>query len=149
MEINNKCITLRPGYSAQKEAFAVLWFSYAGDGARALAELIRVDGMTNRAKAAFQRKLEIDPYVRQRMAELHGFAAEQAIADNQYARDQLMGIIEDARLEGKYTSAAAALGQFIKIAGLEPTQRVDVTSGGEALTITRTIIDPKADGEQC
>lgn len=147
MKMSNIDITTRPGYSAQKEAFAVLWFSYAGDGARALSELVRVDGMGKAARTIMQRKLEIDPYVRQRMAELQGFAAECAVDDARYVRDQLVGIVEDARVEGKYTSAAAALGQFIKIAGLEPTQRVDVTSGGEAITITRRIIDPKLDGE--
>lgn len=137
-------LTTRPGYAMQKEAFAVLWFSYAGDGMRALMELIPSDGMTRSARNALLRRLERDPYVARRIAELQGVAAERAIEDAQYIRDQLTGLIEDARTEGKYTAAAAALGQFAKFAGLEGVQRVDVTTAGQPVTITRKIIDPNA-----
>jgi hypothetical protein len=140
----NECLTNRAGYSMQKEAFAVLWFSYAGDGARALRELIPVSGMTDMSRTRLQKKLESDPYVRQRIAELQGVAAERAIDDAAYLREQLTALIEDARLEGKYTAAAAALGQFAKMAGLDGVQRVDVTTAGQPVTMTRRIIDPKA-----
>lgn len=140
----NECLTNRPGYSMQKEAFAVLWYSYAGDGAKAMRELIRVDGMTDRSRTMLQRKLESDPYVRRRIEELQGVAAERAIDDAAYLREQLTALVEDARLDGKYTAAAAALGQFAKMAGLDGIQRVDVTSAGQAVTMTRRIIDPKA-----
>jgi hypothetical protein len=128
----------------QKEAFAVLWFSYAGDGAKALRELIPVDGMTDRSRAILQRKLESDPYVRQRIAELQGVAAERAIDDATYLREQLTTLVEDAREAGKFTAAAAALAQFAKMAGLDGVQRVDVTTAGQPVTMTRRIIDPKA-----
>jgi hypothetical protein len=128
----------------QKEAFAVLWYSYAGDGARAMRELLPVDGMTDRSRATLQRKLEIDPYVRLRISELQGVAAERAIDDAAYLREQLTGLVEDARLDGKYTAAAAALAQFAKMAGLDGVQRVDVTTAGQPVTMTRRIIDPKA-----
>lgn len=142
--MSNNCLTTRPGYSMQKEAFAVLWFSYAGDGARAIRELVKVDGMTDRARATLQRKLESDPYIRRRIEELQGVAAEQAIDDAVYLRQQLTALIEDARLEGKFSAAAAALGQFAKMAGLDGVQRVDVTTGGQPVTMIRRIIDPKA-----
>ena len=140
----NNELTTRPGYSMQKEAFAVLWYSYAGDGAKALRELIPVDGMTDRSRTMLQRKLESDPYVRQRIAELQGVAAERAIDDAAYLREQLTALVEDARLDGKYTAAAAALAQFAKMAGLDGIQRVDVTTAGQPVTMTRRIIDPKA-----
>lgn len=140
----NECLTTRAGYSMQKEAFAILWYSYAGDGAKAMRELIRVDGMTDRSRTMLQRKLESDPYVRRRIEELQGVAAERAIDDAAYLREQLTALVEDARLEGKYTAAAAALGQFAKMAGLDGVQRVDVTTAGQPVTMTRRIIDPKA-----
>ena len=141
----NNCLTNdRPGYSMQKEAFAVLWYSYAGNGLRALRELIPTNGMTDRSRSILQTKLEKDPYVRQRIAELQGVAAERAIDDAAYLREQLTTLIEDARTEGKYTAAAAALGQFAKMAGLDGVQRVDVTTGGQPVTMTRRIIDPQA-----
>lgn len=140
----NECLTNRPGYSMQKEAFAVLWYSYAGDGAKAMRELLRVDGMTDRSRTMLQRKLESDPYVRRRIEELQGVAAERAIDDAAYLREQLTALVEDARLDGKYTAAAAALGQFAKMAGLDGIQRVDVTTAGQPVTMTRRIIDPKA-----
>lgn len=140
----NECLTTRHGYSMQKEAFAVLWYSYAGDGARAMRELIAVDGMTDRSRTMLQRKLESDPYVRRRIEELQGVAAERAIDDAAYLREQLTALVEDARLDGKYTAAAAALGQFAKMAGLDGIQRVDVTTAGQPVTMTRRIIDPKA-----
>ena len=140
----NECLTTRPGYSMQKEAFAILWYSYAGDGAKAMRELIRVDGMTDRSRTMLQRKLESDPYVRRRIEELQGVAAERAIDDAAYLREQLTALVEDARLAGKYTAAAAALGQFAKMAGLDGVQRVDVTTAGQPVTMTRRIIDPKA-----
>ncbi len=140
----NECLTTRPGYSMQKEAFAILWYSYAGDGAKAMRELIRVDGMTDRSRTMLQRKLESDPYVRRRIEELQGVAAERAIDDAAYLREQLTALVEDARLEGKYTAAAAALGQFAKMAGLDGVQRVDVTTAGQPVTMVRRIIDPKA-----
>lgn len=141
--MSNIDLTTRAGYSVQKEAFAVLWFSYAGDGARALRELIPVDGMTKASLNRLQRKLEIDPYVRQRVAELQGIAAERAIDDALYLREQLVGIVEDARIDGKYTAAAVALGQFAKVTGNDGVQRVDVTTAGQPITLTRRIIDPK------
>ena len=128
----------------QKEAFAVLWYSYAGDGARAMRELIAVAGMTDRSRTILQKKLETDPYVRRRIEELQGVAAERAIDDASYLREQLTALVEDARLEGKFTAAAAALGQFAKMAGLDGIQRVDVTTAGQPVTMTRRIIDPKA-----
>lgn len=140
----NECLTTRPGYSMQKEAFAILWYSYAGDGAKAMRELIRVDGMTDRSRTMLQRKLESDPYVRRRIEELQGVAAERAIDDAAYLREQLTALVEDARLDGKYTAAAAALGQFAKMAGLDGVQRVDVTTAGQPVTMTRRIVDPKA-----
>ena len=140
----NECLTTRPGYSMQKEAFAILWYSYAGDGARAMRELIAVDGMTDRSRTMLQRKLESDPYVRRWIEELQCVAAERAIDDAAYLREQLTALVEDARLEGKYTAAAAALGQFAKMAGLDGVQRVDVTTAGQPVTMTRRIIDPKA-----
>lgn len=140
----NNCLTSRPGYSVQKEAFAVLWFSYGGDGARALRELIPVDGMTDRSRAILQTKLERDLYVRRRIEELQGVAAERAIDDAQYLRDQLTALVEDAKADGKYTAAAAALAQFAKMAGLDGVQRVDVTTAGQPVTMTRRIIDPRA-----
>lgn len=140
----NECLTTRPGYSMQKEAFAILWYSYAGDGAKAMRELLRVDGMTDRSRTMLQRKLESDPYVRRRIEELQGVAAERAIDDAAYLREQLTALVEDARLEGKYTAAAAALGQFAKMAGLDGVQRVDVTTAGQPVTMVRRIIDPKA-----
>jgi hypothetical protein len=140
----NECLTNRPGYSMKKESFAVLWYSFAGDGAKALRELIPVSGMTDRSRTMLQKKLESDPYVRQRIAELQGVAAERAIDDAAYLREQLTALVEDARLEGKYTAAAAALGQFAKMAGLDGVQRVDVTTAGQPVTMTRRIIDPKA-----
>ena len=140
----NTELTTRPGYSMQKDAFAVLWFAYAGDGDRALREIVPVNGMTDRARTMLQRKLELDPYVRQRIAELQGVAAERAIDDAAYLREQLTSLVEDARLDGKYTAAAAALAQFAKMAGLDGVQRVDVTTAGQPVTMTRRIIDPKA-----
>lgn len=129
----------------QKEAFAVLWFSYAGDGARALGEIVPVDGMDQTARRRLQRRLEQDPYVARRVAELQGVAAERAVDDLEYIKQHLRGVIEEARADSKYTAAAVAIGQYAKVTGLDGTLKVDVTSGGQPVTITRRIIDPSAE----